>query len=72
LLERRTPSSWLLHLIIWVTVFMLFRTGDLTAAVSQTINRLGGLALTITVVNLFGAVLKRRSPRVSALTIHAS
>jgi len=51
LLKRRTPDGWILHLAAWMLVFTLFRTGDLAAAVSQTISLFGGLVATMIAVD---------------------
>jgi hypothetical protein len=67
LLNRRVSDARLLHNVTWILVLILFRTGDLTAAVTQVMGLFGGLVMTTLVVGLLGQILRQRQPRSAAL-----
>jgi oligosaccharide repeat unit polymerase len=60
LLEHPTSGNLLLHLMAWVLVFILFRTGDLTAAVTQSITMFGGFIVFLILLSGVGDLLKNK------------
>lgn len=58
LLCRETFDGWLFHLIVWMLVFILFRTGDLTASVTQLISMFGGLIFVIIFFGFLGQMMR--------------
>lgn len=56
LLKCERADGWMLHLVAWMLVFILFRTGDLTAAISQVIALFGGLAVAVISIVFLGRV----------------